>query len=125
MAPRPAVELRSIPEEEEEGTTRKSDGLMINGTNQNRSSDFSDLRGSGHSHKNSRPVAANNSQVNISGGDSFVEGEDSKSKYRYIFYSPSLDIFNRVHQVFQTMPEIHQNLLEAEKEKLEKRRKKK
>ena len=101
----------------------RSDGPLINGTSQNHQSDFHDLRDGDQSFKYTQ-ASANNSVANISSGDSFVEGEDSKSKYRYIFFSPSLDIFNRVHQVFQTMPEIHQNLLEAEKEKLDKRRQK-
>lgn len=121
MAPRPGVDLSIIQEEKEDGVPMpRADGPLINGTRQNYQSAFHDLRDGDQSFKYSQ--ASGNNSVNISSGDSFVEGEDSKSKYRYVFYSPSLDIFNRVHQVFQTMPEIHQNLLDAEKEKLEKKR---
>lgn len=49
--------------------------------------------------------------------DTFVEDRDSKRKYRYIFYSPSIEIFNRMHQIFSTLPEIHQNIHEARAEK--------
>jgi hypothetical protein len=42
--------------------------------------------------------------------DTFVEDRDSKAKYRYIFFSPSIEIFNRMHQIFTTLPEIHENI---------------
>ena len=51
--------------------------------------------------------------------DALVEDRDSKAKYRYIFFSPSIEIFNRMHQIFTTLPEIHENIHEAQREKAE------
>jgi hypothetical protein len=51
--------------------------------------------------------------------DTFVEDRDSKVRYRYIFFSPSIEIFNRMHQIFTTLPEIQENILEAQREKAE------
>lgn len=42
--------------------------------------------------------------------DSFIEERDAKSRYQYVFFSPSKEIFNRLDQVLSTVPVIQKNL---------------
>ena len=47
--------------------------------------------------------------------DSFMDDSDKKSKYRYVFFSPCVEVFDRIHLIFQSNPDLCQNIRMAEK----------
>ena len=54
--------------------------------------------------------------------DSFLDDPNPKSKYNYVFFSPCVEVFNRIHLIFQSNPDLCQNIKMAEREKADRRR---
>ena len=44
----------------------------------------------------------------------FVEERDREAKYQFVMYSPSLEIFKRMHHIFNQLPGIVQNIEKPE-----------
>lgn len=55
--------------------------------------------------------------VNESLQDSFADETERRQKYRYVFFSPSLEIFKRIDQVLSTMPFIQENVVQYQLDK--------
>jgi len=46
--------------------------------------------------------------------ESIIDDPDTKSKYRYVFFSPCVEVFNRMLLIFQSNPDLCQNIKMAE-----------
>lgn len=77
----------------------------------------------GQSAANLRSPESSFAEFNLQRQSSFDDLTDAKKKYKYIFFSPNIEVFARLHMIFKQVPQIHRNIEQQLEDKQSRRSK--